>query len=288
MASITKNRILSSLRNIATDWQITDDSKYDDNLLSDLIDKVRTQLIIADYDENKIMRREWLTDLSFIKFHRVSFADDPNIIYCECDISKAFVPKVVSFTAEGGGVDLGFPTIMSACGKKKYYKYNIDLWKDIPKEHPRALFNYYDRIDTAMYVNTQASKEGLDLRLLAVLETPEDGYIIQSEPIESGDLVAGTTYIVKYKQITYNFVTIPINGTFIAQVGLTIYLGTGSVYLADQLQQLTRNQPYPVSMNMARQIVLDICTKEFKIASSEIPDVLNDNADDEIQAKKSV
>lgn len=286
MSAITKNKILSSLKNIVTDSNLTDEFRWDDNVLSDLIDKVGAQLKVADYNENKIIRREWLTDLSFIKFHRVSFADDPNIDYCECDISKAFVPKVISFDERNA--DLGFPIIMSACGKRKYYPLSIGLWKDVPDEHPRALFDYYDRIDTAMYIDTQAPKEGLDLRLFAVLETPEDGYVIQSMPVESGDLVAGATYIVKYKQITYNFVTIPVNGTFIAQAGLTTYNGTGSVYLADQLQQLTRNQPYPVSMNMARQIVLEICTKEFKIAVSEIPDILNDNADDEIQAKKSV
>jgi hypothetical protein len=173
---------------------------------------------------------------------------------------------------------------MSACGKHKYYPYDIGLWKDIPAEHPRSLFKYYYRIDTSMYVNQRVEK----LRMIAVLETPEDGYIIQSQPVASGDLVAGTTYVVKYKQITYNSTIIPVNGTFIAQPGLTTYTGAGTVYLNDQLQLLTRNQPYPVSMDMARQIVIDICVKEFKIAEGEMPDVLNDSVDDETEAKKPV
>lgn len=285
MAAITKNRIVSILQNILTDFQITDeDSRTDFNILSDLIDKVRTQMIIADYNENGIVRQEWLSDLGIVEFHRVNFPDDPNVTYCDCDISKAFVPKVISFTGEGGNPDIGFKAIMSVCGKFKYYPYPLELWKDIPTEHPRSLFKYYSRIDTSMYVNQKV--EGL--RIIAILETPEDGYIINSEPVASGNLVGGTEYIVKYKQITYNFVTIPVNGTFIAQSGLTTYSGAGTVYVADQLVQLTRNQPYPVSMDMARNIILELLTKEFRIAAGEIPDVLNDGTDDETEAKKPI
>lgn len=284
MASITKNRILSSIRNIVSAFQLTDEDTFDYNLVSNWIDAARAQLIINDYNENKIVRQEWLSDLGLVDFHKVNFADDPTVTYCDCNISKGFVPKVVSFTGEGGNPDIGFKTIMSACGENKYYPYALELWKDIPAEHPRSLFKYYYRVDTSMYVNQNVEK----LRIIAVLETPEDGYIIQSEPVASGDLVAGTTYIVKYKQITYNSVTIPVNGTFIAQSGLTTYTGAGTVYLADQLQALTRNQPYPVSIDMARQIIIDICVKEFKIAAGEIPDVLNDGSDDETEAKKPV
>ncbi len=285
MAAITKNRIVSILQNILTDFQISDETQSTDfNILSDLIDKVRAQMIVADYDENGIVRQEWLSDLGIVEFHRVNFPDDPNVTYCDCDISKAFVPKVISFTGEGGNPDIGFKAIMSVCGKWKYYPKAIELWKDIPAEHPFSLFKFYSRIDTAMYVNKQV--EGL--RIIAVLETPEDGYIINSEPVTSGNLVAGTEYIVKYKQITYNFITIPINGTFIAQAGLTTYAGTGTVYVADQLVQLSRNQPYPVSMNMARQIILELLTKEFRIAAGEIPDVLNDSENDETKAKQPV
>lgn len=285
MAAITKNRIISILQNILTSFQITDeDGRTDHNILSDLIDKVRAQMIIADYNENRIIRQEWLSELGQVEFHRVNFPDDPNITYCECDISKGFVPKVISFTGEGGNPDIGFKAVMSVCGKNKYYPYALELWKDVPAEHPRSLFNYYSRIDTSMYVNKKVNM----LRMIAVLETPEDGFIINSTPVASGDLISGTEYIVKYKQITYNFVTIPVNGTFIAQAGLTTYSGTGTVYVADQLVQLTRNQPYPVSMDMARNIILELLTKEFRIAAGEIPDVLNDSVNDETEAKKPI
>lgn len=284
MASITKQRIIDDLKNILTDFNLSDEHRLDDNWLSNKIDQVRAQIIVDDYNKNGVVRQEWLSDLGFVPFWRVNFANSPNITYCECDISQGFVPKVVSFTGEGGNPDIGLPSVISACGKYKYYPYNINLWKDIPSDHPRSLFNYYYRVDTAMYVNKQVE----NLRMIAVLETPEEGYIIQSAPVESGDLVAGTTYIVKRSQITYNFTTIPVNGTFIAQAGLTTYSGTGKVYLADQLLAISRTQPYPISMDMAREIVIQICTKEFQIAKGEMPDVLNDSADDETEAKKPV
>lgn len=284
MASITKQRIIDDLKNILTDFNLSDEHRLDDNWLSNKIDQVRAQIIIDDYNKNGVVRQEWLSDLGFVPFWRVNFANDPNITYCECDISQGFVPKVVSFTGEGGNPDIGLPTVMSACGKYKYYPYNINIWKDIPPEHIYSKFNYYYRVDTAMYVNKQVE----NLRMIAVLENPEEGYIIQSAPVESGDLVAGTTYIVKNSQITYNFTTIAVNGTFIAQAGLTTYSGTGKVYLADQLLAISRTQPYPISMDMAREIVIQICTKEFQIAKGEMPDVLNDSADDETEAKKPV
>lgn len=283
--ALSKKNLIDIIRNILTNFELSDEvQNTDQNIISYLIDQVRCQLIIADYNENGIVRQEWLTDLGQVDFHKINFADDPNITYCDCDISKGFVPKVISFTGEGGNPDIGFKAIMSACGKNKYYPYALELWKDIPAEHPRSLFNYYSRIDTTMYVNKIVEK----LRIICALETPEDGYIIQSEPVASGDLVAGTVYIVKYKQITYNFVTIPVNGTFIAQAGLTTYSGAGTVYLQDQLQELTWTQPYPVSMDMARRIILEILTKEFKIAEGEIPDVLNNSEDDETKAKQPV
>jgi len=281
---MTKQNIIDSVKNIVSALHVGDETDMDDNLISYWIDQARAQMIIADYNKNGIIRQEWLTDLGLVDFWRVNFADDPFITYCKCDISKGFIPKVVSITGEGGNVDLGLPIIMSACGTKSYYQKAINIWKDIPKEHIYSKFNWYHRIDTVMYVNKQVEK----LRLIAVLETPEDGYINKSRPVESGDLVAGTTYVVKYSQITYNFVTIAPQGTFIAQAGLTTYSGTGKVYPAISLEELNRSEPYPVSSDMARNIVLDICTKEFNIARNAIPDVLNDSQDDETKAKQSV
>ena len=277
----TKQQLIDSVKNLVSDLILSDELNLDDNLISFWIDQVRAQLIIADYKQNGILRQEWLTELGFVPFWRVNFANNPDITYCNCDISQGFVPKVVSFTAEGGNADIGLVAVMSACGTKNYYQYGMNIWKDIPSEHPRSLFNYYYRVDTAMYVNKQVES----LRLIAVLESPEDGYIIQSAPVESGDLVAGETYIVKRKQITYNFITIPIDGTFIAQTGITTYSGTGTVYLADQLAELSRTEPYPVGSDMARQIVIEICTKEFNIARNSIPDVLNDSQADEVKTK---
>lgn len=282
--ALTKQHLVDDIRNLVTALTITDEAGLDENLISFWIDQARAQMIVADYNKNGIIRQEWLTDLGLVDFWKVNFADDPFVTYCNCDISKGFVPKVVSITGEGGNVDLGLPIIESACGTQSYYQKAINLWRKLPKEHIYTKFNWYHRIDTVMYVNKQVEK----LRLVAVLETPEDGYINRSKPVESGDLVAGTTYVVKNSQITYNFVTIPVGGTFIAQAGLTTYLGTGKVYPAISLQELSRNEPYPVSSDMARNIVLDICTKEFNIARNSIPDVLNDSQDDETKAKQPV
>lgn len=280
----TKKKYIDDIKNILTDFSLTDESKLDDHYLSYKFDQYREDYIIKTYKQTGVIDRSWLTDLSLVRFHSVNMADDPNVTYCKCDISKAFVPKVVSLISpEGGNTDLGFYAIMSTCGTKSYYPKPINVWKDIAAEHIYSKLNFYDRIDTALYVN----KKVTDLRMITILANPEDGYIISSEPIANGDLVAGQTYIVKYKQIFYDGVIYAANSTFTAQPGFTTFTGNGTIYLADQLTALSRTQPYPLNGDIAAQIVRDICVKEFQIAAGSIPDIRNDSQDDEVKAKET-
>jgi hypothetical protein len=275
--AITKKNLIDEILIILTRFSITDDSVLDEDYISFLIDKVRAQLIVKDYQETGVINQAWLTDLGIVAFHKVTFADDPVVNFCECDISKAFIPKPVALISpEGGNTDVGLK-IISACGKDNYYQYPIDMWRNIPSEHIRSKFRYYYRVNTALYVNKKVD----NLRIIAILETPSEGYIIQSEPVTT--IAAGTDYIVKNKQIVYNSTMYNPDDTFTGVAGFTTFSGTGTVYLADQLQELDETEPYPVSADMARMIVLEICTKEFKIEESQIIDVQNNSKDEQVQ-----
>ncbi len=286
MANITKKRIMGSIINILSRFGLTDDSRLAtiDNWLSYKINQVRAQLIIKSYNEDQIVDRTWLTDLSLQTLHSVNFADDPHITFCCGDVSKVFIPNVVSLrSGYDSNVDLGLFTVISACGTKEYTLFPMTTWRIIPKEHIRSKFNYYDRVNTALYVN----KKVTSLRILAVLENPEDGYIIESEPIASGSLVNGTVYVVVGSQIVYNATVYQANSTFTANA-TTTYTGNGKVYLNDQLQVITNTQPYPVSADMARQIELEILTKEFGLEAQQITDIENNSVDDQQQVKQPV
>lgn len=282
MADITKKRIFDDILNILTRFGMTDDSRFDREWISNKIDQIRAEMIIAEYQENGDIDHTWLTDLGMVTFNAVNFADDPSVNYCSSDISKAFIPNVVSITSKrDSNVDLGIYTLISACGTKEYTPFPIALWKTIPCEHVRSRFSYYQRINTAIYVNKNVDK----LRIIAVLAAPEDGYIIQSAPVLSGSIATGIVYKVKGGTIIYNGIIRLENTTFTGVVSVTAYTGIGKAYLNSQLVALSETQPYPVNNDMARMITLEICTKEFGIESGRITDVLNDSTDDLQKAK---
>lgn len=281
MAAITKKRLYDDILNILTRFGRTDDSRFDETWISNKIDQIRAQMIIAEYQENQIIDQTWLTDLGLWIFNPVNFADDPSVNYCQSDISKAFIPNVVSITSKrDSDVDLGIYALISACGTKEYTPFPISLWQHIPSEHVRSRFSYYQRINTAIYVNKKVDK----LRILAVLASPEDGYIINSAPVLSGSIVSGIVYKVKGGTVIYNNIVRLENTTFTG-TATTTFTGDGKVFLNSQLLALSETQPYPVSADMARMITLEICTKEFSIEAGNVVDIYNDSADDTQQAK---
>jgi hypothetical protein len=276
--AITKRNISDDIINLLTRFKLTDDSRFAtiDQWLSWKIDQVRAQLIIKQYNETGVLDNSWLTDLGLVGFHEVNFADDPNVTYCKCDISKTFIPSVVELASpSGGNPDLGLYSIISTCGKNEYYSYPMTTWRNIPSEHTRSKFHYYQRKNTELYVN----KKVQNLLITAILNNPAEGYIISSTPVTT--IATGTTYIVKFNQIVYNGTVYRPDDTFVGVASATTFSGTGKVVLQDQLTALDETQPYPVSGDMARMITLEILTKEFGIESKQITDIQNDSADDE-------
>lgn len=273
MPAITKKREVDKILNILTKFGRTDDSRYDETWLGNMYDQIRAVLIVAEFEDTGIIDRNWLTDLGLVTFFPVNFADDASVNSCLSDMSKTTLPNMIPLAKDGS--DLGLVSLMSACGTKEYYFQPMSSWKMIPKEHVRSKFSYYDRINTALYVNKKVER----LRPIVVLSSPEDGYIVNSTPIASGSLVNGTVYRVKNGQVIYANVVRAKDSTFTAGA-IATFTGDGKVYLAKQLTTLSETQPYPVSADMARQIALEILTKEFKIEEGEVVDLLNDSTDD--------
>lgn len=254
----------------------TDESRLDSDLIYAAINKARAEAIVANYKVKRVLDQTWFQDLGMVPFHRVNFADDVSLTSCKCDISKAFLPQVVSLEAGNGNQDLGL-TIMSSCGTKKYTAFPYALWSEIPSDHERAMFNYFARINTATYVNKGVDK----LRVNGIWANPEDGKLIQSEPIASGSIVSGVVYIVKFGQIIYNGAAYPKDSTFTG-AGVTTFAGNAlaKVYLNSQVTDYRELDPYPITPDMARNIVLDVCVKEFGLERQAITEQRTDSRDD--------
>lgn len=273
--SITQKNIIDDIKNLASKFNVTDESRLNNAWLPFKIDEVRASFIVDQWSKNEQLDQNWLTDLGAVDFHKVNISDDVNVSYCGCPVSKAYIPQVLSLPTKSPNQDLGIYMISSMCGKNQYNNRPLSQWMMIPSDHTYSMFGFYSRINTALYVNKKIEQ----LRIVALLARPEDGYYIQSTPIASGSIVLGTSYIVKFGQVIYNSTVYNANDTFTGAAATT-FSGAGSVYLETQTAVYRDTYPYPVSADMARQITIEILTKEFNIEKGQITDVKNDSKDD--------
>lgn len=270
----TKKNIVDSLRGILTKFGVTDESRLDPDYLGYKIDQVGAQLKTAEFMQTGEVNPTWLTDLGTVTFYKVNAADDPSVT-CNCTVSKTTIPQTINLPTPDGPADLGVFSVKSACGTKSYYYRRMFMWGYAPSCHTSSLFNYYDRINTAMYVNKDVDK----LRIVACLLSPSDGFIKNSAPVASGSLVNGTVYKVMFGQIIYNNAVYAQGSTFTAGATAT-YTGTGTAYLNSQATAYSDTDPYPATGDMIRQIELEILTKEFGIEMKMPTDQRNDSRDD--------
>lgn len=279
---MTKNEIVYTIINVLTRFGFTDDSRFDPDQISFMVDNVRGQLIKIEFDRTKVVDPTWKQDLGFVQVTPVNFADDPSILGCDCMIGKLSIPDSIDLRSPNTNTDSAL-TIMSACGTNLFYPTNLELFRMVPKEHVKNKFNYYAPVGNALYLNRLPKK----VRVIGVFAKPSDVNDINSEYVLSGDLVVGTSYKVYAAQITHNSLGYNVGQTFTA--ANTTYTGNGFVKLVSQSSGYSdETSSYPVQPDMARQIWLEILTKEFGIEETKIADIKNSSADDEKERKKPI
>jgi len=278
---MTGNEITYTIIDILTRFGYTDDSRLEPENIQFMRDNVRVQMIKQEFDRTKTVDPAWVQDLGFVLTTPVTFDDDVNIPYCECLLSKVTIPGNIDLRSPNTNVDSSLK-IIGSCGKKQYFPYQIELLQLIPKEHTRNKFSYYIPIGSAIYLNKLVDK----VRVIGVFEKPSQVNEITTEYVMSGDLVVGQSYVVKKAQIVHNGLGYNVGQTFIA-VNAT-YTGNGYVVSASRTKAYTEDSPYPIQGDMARQLILDILTKEFLIEESKISDVKNSSSDDQQERKKPI
>ena len=270
----TAKQIVDSITTVLTKFNMTKDTRFDDDWIYYKVLQIAAELKIKQYVVTKTLDYTWLSSPITLSLYKVNRADD-NSITCNCDISKTTIPQTISFPSQDGNLDLGIFSLNSMCGTKTYSLKRMTQWRYIPHESTFSLFPYYDRRNTDLYVNTIVDK----LSFTGFLLDPTEGYLINSAPIASGSLVSGTAYLVKYGTVIYNNVVYNANATFTANATAT-FLGNGVIYLNTQAISYRDIDPFPASGEMIRQIELEILTKEFGIEAGEITDTRNDSIDD--------
>lgn len=278
----TKKQIIDDILILAERFSRTDESRLDETWIGFKVEQTRVSEILKEYNITRVIDQNWLVDFGVHSLTKVNIADDPIVDFCACDIMKAEIPEIINLTSLGdGNLDLGLKVI-SACGKTNYTMYPLETWKQIPPEHIRAKFNYYQRFGTIIYVNKLVN----NLRFFGIPATTEGLMIKKTLPVISGGIKTGYSYTVKGTTgtITYNSVVYLPNQTFTGIVSITTFTasGTSQVFYTNYEVEMTDKDPYPVSAHLARQIVISILTTEFQIEKQQVVDVLNDSADDVI------
>jgi uncharacterized membrane protein YidH (DUF202 family) len=110
-----------------------------------------------------------------------------------------------------------------------------------------------------------------------ILESPLNGFVIDSEYVISGNLTVGTQYEVFDNQIIHNAVVYNPGQLFTAVA--TTYTGVGLVKYKNQKRQMTNDDEYPLSHTMMESIILKILTIDYKIEMAQINDIRNNSTD---------
>jgi hypothetical protein len=278
---MTGREITYTIIDLLTRFGYTDDSRLDPENINFMRDNVRNYLITQKFNMTGTIESTWLQDLGFVQTTPVNFNDDSSIPFCECILSKVTLPDNLALVNPRTGVDESVKVI-SSCGTRQFYPYKIELLREIPKEHIRNKFYYFVSVGNARYFNKQMNK----VRPIMVLNRPSDANIINTEYVLSGNLVVGTSYTVYDAQVVHDGLGYNVGQSFTA-VNST-YTGQGKVKTTSRTSAYTEDSPYPCQGDMARQIILEILTKEFLIEESKIVDIKNSSADDEQERKKAI
>lgn len=277
--AITKKQIIDDVLILLERFSRSDDSRANETWIGFKIEQIRVSEILNEYNETKSIDQNWLMDFGIYDLTKVNIADDPQVTSCECDIMKVEIPETINLTSLGdGNLDLGLK-VLSACGKTQYTFYPLEMWRQIPKEHVRSKFHYYQRFGTTVYINKLVNK----LRFFGIPATTEGLMIKKTLPVISGAIKNGYSYAIKGTtgMVTYNGVNYLPGQSFTATVTTTFTAsGNAQVFYTNFEVEMTDKDPYPVSAHLARRIVISILTTEFQIEKQQVADVLNDSADD--------
>lgn len=265
---MTAKELVHDILNIITKFGRTKSQRYNEDWVYFKINQVRAMLIIMNYGKTNSVNPMWFQDLNLQQFTPVKESDLDWGICGNCPVSKAVIPPNVQlFSARNSqnSNDEGIK-IMSPCGTKEFFYMPLEALKQLPKGHTKHLFNYYWRIGNQIYVNKKLEM----LRIQLIAQNPEEINTIQNTIIPSGQLVVGTQYkVLNYQIVTGTGQGYNAGATFTATI--PTYTGKGSVILANPVLPFSYEESeYPISSEMARQIVVEIITKELALSNEQV------------------
>lgn len=271
---MTRLELIYDLKRLLTHSGITDESRLVNNHLGFLIDQRRAKEIRDTFKRNPVIEPIWIQDYGVFTLTSVNKAEDRGVSSSDFKFSKAVLPPVVSITDPIGNVpDLGTYSIRSTCGKFRYDYMNVEQMTLLQSDSMQGKFKYYSKVGNAIYLTPEVHRA----RALLILDSPLDGYVLDTTNIPSGSLVSGTVYELFGGTVTHNGVRYRKGETFTA--ANTTYTGSGEVRFSSQKRRMTNDDPYPMSHTMGEVVKLKILTQDFAVERQVVADKSNDSAD---------
>ncbi len=235
-----------------------------------LIHKYRAVNIRDDYNARRQIDPSWLQDFGQVSFTPVLSSDDPAIGVGSIQLGKLTIPQVVSLID-----DMGVYRVSSTSKFCQHFPIEMDRFFAIPEGSWAAKSDYYFRVNTALYI-CPAREVG---NVVLILDNPMDGVVLLTENVLSGNILPGVSYTVQSGQAVYNGLGYNVGVTFVGVAGINTFTGTAVVKRTIQKRNMTIDDPYPMSFQLAEKVLLKMFYQEFKIENQQTLDAKNDATD---------
>lgn len=266
---------ISDIAVILKGSKMSKDSRISDSFILSRINAYRSKEIRDSYSRNGYIDPSVIQDLGVMQATPVTSNEDPTVPKIGMILGRINIPQVV----EIGDEDKGIVRVSHETGNKQFYKIPINRFFDMVEGTIKTKFCYVFRIGSTLYVNPFEE----NIRVFAILDSPEQGFFIDTTYQKNDSLVYKTNYTnaeqyivveggIKHNGVQYN------QGSVFTAVN-QYYDGNGKVKLLNQKRRLTLEDYYPMSYTMFETIMMKILTKDFQVEEKEIPDLINDNQD---------
>jgi hypothetical protein len=275
---MTRLNLIDHLTSVLTKAGETDDSRLDRDYLGYLIDNYRSKEIRDTYRRNPNIDPIWLQDYGVFDLTNIDRDEDTSISVCDCEFSKATLPPLVSIVdPRSSTIGKGMYRVQSACGSYEYYPTTLQKLYLAPEGSVRTKFKHYVRVGNALYLTPEVNKA----RVVAVFEKPLESFVLQTEKVVSGDLVALTSYTVVSGNVTHSGTVYGPGqvATAIFTAVTTTFTGNGIVKYTNDKRAMTNNDEYPMSATMSEVVIMKILTNEYGVERGVVSDIIDDSRD---------
>lgn len=265
---MTFKEIRSHILLVAQNFKLGKDTRLSERHIDFMVHDYRARGIREEYNRNLFIDPTWIQDYGNTDVTVVNSSDDPSVEQTSRCVSKFTLPDIVSL-----GSDRGVHRISTASRMVDFYQTTEENYYALMPGQVELKFNYWWRIGDAYYVSTSEKQ----VRPFLILGNPMDGFVLQTEWVQSGDLTIGQSYTVYSTQVIHNTVAYNLGDTFVA-VNAN-FSGIGKVKFTNQKRAMTINDRYPMGRTLLEYVTIKIFANEFNIAEHQVAGVVADSMD---------